>query len=106
MLPVALMNQGDEQVFHVFIFSPDETRCKDKKQQKTNNSGCDGRSLAPHVLRVASLGHQFLDVICGLGARHAALLLGDLIEGRLHVFRHVPCVTGRQIMPHFNAKAV
>lgn len=26
LLPVALTNQGDEQVFNVFIFSPDKTR--------------------------------------------------------------------------------
>lgn len=52
--------------------------------------------LTPDVLRVASLGHQFLDVVCSLGARHAAEFLGYLVENSLYIPRHVPCISGRQ----------
>lgn len=53
-------------------------------------------SLTPDILRVAPLGHQFLDVIYGLGARHGSMLFCYLVEGRLHIFGHVPRITERR----------
>lgn len=55
-----------------------------------------GGSLTPDVLRVASLGHQFLDVLCCLGAGHATELLGYLVESSLYVPCHVTCISGRK----------
>lgn len=55
-----------------------------------------GGSLTPDILRVASLGHQFLDVICSLGACHATEFLGYLVEGSLYVPSHVTCISGRK----------
>lgn len=52
-----------------------------------------GGSLTPDILWVASLGHQFLDVICGLASRHFSLLFRYLIEGQLDIFGHVPGIT-------------
>lgn len=69
--------------------------CKSLQIQRTGEE-VGGGPLTPDVLRVAPLGHQFLDVIGSLGACHAPKLLGYLVENCLHVPRHVACISGRK----------
>lgn len=63
-------------------------------------ASCPG-VLAPHILRVASLGHQLLDVVRGLRPRQAAQLFRNLAEGRLHVLGHVLCISAEGEQKHF-----
>lgn len=51
LLPVALMNQGDEQVFNVFIFSPDKTTHSLKKKKKKKKERKEKKRSPPRLRR-------------------------------------------------------
>lgn len=63
--------------------------------------GGDGDATsAPHVLGVASFGHQALEVVHGLGVAQSAHLLRSLVEGTLDVTRHVTGIPEGGICRH------